>query len=505
MQKWLSSFCILVLISNLIGCSWLDNRTEDEVDEKTTINIMIRSYTSGGWNSNHPVIQELNKRLGMELNIEWVPTPIYEEKLNVAAASNKFPDVFFVTNDQFLRWRDRGVFMDVKPYISDYPNLFTYIPETAYQLYNPEDQYFGFPVYIPEVLESIVIRKDWLDTLGLEMPETVDEFYEVAKVFVNEDPNNSGNQDTIGFTLDINPMGNFGFGDTALFFMAGFGLVNGWGIDDNGKLFPMQIQTNEIKDFIGFLRKAYAEGVLDPDFLYNLDNDSYRMLQGNQLGIARLFHTVSIPALVRNSPEAELVQLSPLIGPNQERGIFARTGKHKIVINANIDLKKQEKILGMLDYMLSDEGHDLLSHGIEGIHYARISDDNYQSLEAAAKDAPSQLLFSFLRRNDPKYMILKTTDAEEAAALHSFTKNNEKYLVNNPAVGLVSKTEITIGTTINNRWMETMVNVIKGEEPMEAIEKAVEEWKSTGGKEIITEINEAYQQLNKTMAGTESK
>ena len=48
---------------------------------------------------------------------------------------------------------------------------------------NPEVKYYGFPYYLTEMRDSLAIRQDWLDKLGLKTPTTVDEFYEVAKAF----------------------------------------------------------------------------------------------------------------------------------------------------------------------------------------------------------------------------------------------------------------------------------------------------------------------------------
>ena len=41
------------------------------------------------------------------------------------------------------------------------------------------------------------INNDWLERLGLEMPTTTDEFYEVLLAFKNSDPNGNGDADEI--------------------------------------------------------------------------------------------------------------------------------------------------------------------------------------------------------------------------------------------------------------------------------------------------------------------
>lgn len=44
------------------------------------------------------------------------------------------------------------------------------------------------------------LRKDWLDNLNLEIPTTYDEYIDVLKAFVNDDPDGNGQNDTIGVT-----------------------------------------------------------------------------------------------------------------------------------------------------------------------------------------------------------------------------------------------------------------------------------------------------------------
>jgi putative aldouronate transport system substrate-binding protein len=502
MRKFLFFLSIVVfasIIAFLIKNQLEDRNAKADEKEKVKITMMIRSYVDGGWPSNHLVVKELNKRLNIDLNIVWVPTSNYEEKLDVAAASNQFPDVFFITHKRFKKWKESSLFLDVKPYLKDYPNLNTYIPDEAYQLHNSDKQYLGFPVYIPETLDSLVIRKDWLEKLGLEVPVTVEEFYEVAKAFAFEDPNRSGKNDTIGFTVEINPRGVFGFGDSAAFLMAGFGLVNGWQVDDKGTLVPMQTRTNELEKFIGFLRKAYEEGILDQEFPYTKDNDSVQKLQSSISGISVIAHQFMfiniLPPLLKQSLHAELVQVEPLIGPTGERGILGTAGGHKIVINANISPKKQQKILEVLDFMLSDEGTDLLKHGIEGIHYQELSENEYEIIDAGMEDKPFQLLATFIRRFDPMYMNLKWLKPEEVATITSYNAQNEKFIIKNAAVDLESSTADRIGERINKKWMDTMVNVIIGKEPMESVEAAVIEWRISGGDEIVKEMNESFQKV----------
>ncbi len=45
---------------------------------------------------------------------------------------------------------------------------------------------------------KIYLRQDWMDALGLDMPETTEELREVLRAFVNDDPNGNAKKDEIG-------------------------------------------------------------------------------------------------------------------------------------------------------------------------------------------------------------------------------------------------------------------------------------------------------------------
>ncbi|WP_054024404.1 extracellular solute-binding protein [Bacillus sp. FJAT-28004] len=499
------SLSAVMLTTLLTGCtggpatgkneSGKGNAAADDLSEKITINLMTRSYAGGGWPPNHLIIEELNKKLNIDLKIEWVPAANYQEKLNVMAASNNFPDVYYMLNTEYIKWQGKNIFMDVKPELSKYPNIVKYIPEQSLKHYNPKDKYFGIPFYYQEARDSLAIRKDWLDKLGLQVPQTIDEFYNVAKAFAFKDPDGNGKQDTVGFSMQINPGGSFGFGGGAQFLTSSFGLANRWKLEGD-KLVPFQTQSKELKDFIGFMRKAYAEGVLDKDFPILKSRDSLNKMEAGKSGIADVnpqqLYVETLPPLTKLEPKAELVQLQPPAGPTGLRGVPGTPTGVKIVINSKIEAKKQQRILKLMDYMLSDEGYDLVKHGIEGVHYKKISDDKYEQLEASVKDRQFLLLGWFFKRFDPMFLVYKWSDPKEVATIKSYFDNNEKLKVNNAASGLISQTEIKVGSKIDQKWMDTMVKVIVGHEPMESIDKAIAEWKVGGGDSIIKEMNDEY-------------
>jgi len=261
----------------------------------------------------------------------------------------------------------------------------------------------------------------------------------------------------------------------------------------------MQIQADELKAFTEFMNKAYKEDVLDKDFLSNKTKDSVAKLEAGKTGIAMVvtneFFTGTLPTLKKLTPDAELVQLLPPKGPTGLQVTQTLPMTNKIVINNKLNDAKKQRILELLDYLVSDEGYDLIKNGIEGVHYKKESDDKYQKLESFDTDRPQLLSTWFFRRFDPNIQIRKWNDQAYADNVNAIIDNNAKYRLKNPAQGLVSETSNKKGAGLQQKWMETMTKVIVGQLPSSAIDDAVAAWKRDGGDDIIKEINEQYQLL----------
>ncbi|MCS7460965.1 extracellular solute-binding protein [Paenibacillus doosanensis] len=302
MKKWIKSTAAMALTASLLagcgspgstaskaedGAQQASTGAADQFKEKLSLNLMSITYEGGGWPDKHPMIDYLNKKFNVDLKFQWVPSDSYTEKLGVLAASNSFPDAFFIDMNNFLKWRDKGVFLDVKPLLGNYPNLTKDIKPETFAIGNPSGKIYGVPVYTPETRDTLVIRKDWLDKLGLKYPTNTDELYNVAKAFAKNDPDGNGKEDTVGFSTSISGGTTFNNLDYLKF---AFGLANGWK-EVNGALVPWQVQNKELKDFLGYLRKAYAEGVLDKDFAVNKNNDPSVKAEANKLGIHQLVAT----------------------------------------------------------------------------------------------------------------------------------------------------------------------------------------------------------------------
>src|SRR5699024_7776392 len=66
------------------------------------------------------------------------------------------------------------------------------------------------------------INEEWLDNLGMDMPETTEEFYEYLKAVKEQDPNGNGKADEVpfgGVTIDgliVWLKGSYGIGNRGI-------------------------------------------------------------------------------------------------------------------------------------------------------------------------------------------------------------------------------------------------------------------------------------------------
>ncbi len=466
----------------------------DDGSELLTINLMTQAWNPG-WEKDHPVVKVLEEKLNIILNIEWSPAQEYKQKINTLAAANNLPDFYTIWNDDFIRYQADGAFLDIKPYLDQYPNLkATYSPEIL-AVDNPSDKYYGVPWYVNPTRDSIAIRKDWLDHLNLSLPETLDELYDVAKAFTLNDPDQNGKDDTVGFSFAVWPE-TVGF-ERLEFIEGAFGVANRWKEQD-GKLIPKQVQEEELKAFIGYMRKAYEDGIVDKDFPILKRNEPEEKFDSGKVGISTVnangIFTRSIPNLLKSDPNAEMVQLIP---PKGSTGLTAMTtftlADRKNVINGHIDEKKQQRILALMDYMTSEEGNILINHGIEDVHYKRISDDQFEQLKH--DDFAPFLLGGAFWKVEELMMVRKWDDPDQVAMIKSWLENNSEHAWFDAAGGLTSSTNKKIGADINTEFTSTLIEVIVGRKPMDAIDTAIATWKKNGGDDIIKEMNDEYQKL----------
>ncbi len=231
-----------------------------------------------------------------------------------------------------------------------------------------DDSYFG-SFTMPQ------IRKDWLDKLGMDMPQTMDDVYEALKAFQENDVNGNGEADEIA---------QFSLSSFSGSFAQLYGVGNGIAYVDyyTGKVSSAWYDEH-VKDFIEFMHKLYAEGLLIDEA-----DDSSKLAENK---VAMLFdwalETWQEPVIAVPDGDAApyfvgvhcqaVDGVEPLIA--RQRGIQKAGYDY-----AATDLADPEAVAIYLDYIASEEYAILSEYGIEG--YSFEYDENGELVQYSNSD-----------------------------------------------------------------------------------------------------------------------
>lgn len=336
------------------------------VDEKITLEVMGETNGSypDDWN-DLLLFKELEKKTNIHLDFRTVGNG-YDNQKNLAFASGDLPDFFYkgkISTSDELTYGGAGVLVDLVPYLSYMPNLNKAFEEVegVKQAITMDD---GKIVSLPEVnevprdrSEKMFINKEWLDKLGLEEPETADDWYNVLKAFKTQDPNGNGIADEVPLT--------FSNVDNLYHMFAYFGVIFHTYVED-GK-FMYSPADERAREGLKFFAKLYKEGLLDNQ-CFTQGDSKFSSKVGNETPIVGCFVGMGASGVTQDH-RSDYVVMTPLKTENGKRiwkgrdpfgkGPFAMTNKNKY----------PEATMRLIDYLYSEEGGILARLGVEGYTY----------------------------------------------------------------------------------------------------------------------------------------
>jgi putative aldouronate transport system substrate-binding protein len=330
-------------------------------------------------------------RIREELNIDltYVIVPTGEDgeaKINAVAAANDLPDLFQVVsaiNDNrgaLLRLVDLGLVApvdDLMPLMPERVKLH-YNDPLAIDLVTFNGQQYGLPEPPPiPRREGLVIRKDWLDKLSLDVPSTPEELLEVAIAFTEQDPDGNGQDDTYGLGGFIT--GAPGLGNRFDFIMGAYGVPGVWNFMDPAN-FGLNVRSPQYLEALAYFKSLVDAKVIDPDWpTLTRDDFRARWKQGSY-GImwedfAALTNESNYEPFDTNYPEGEWIPVASPQGPDGDAyyGVYTGRGQIFAVSQKAVDAGKGEAIARLLEWMATD-GYYLLGFGEEGVNF--IIDDS---------------------------------------------------------------------------------------------------------------------------------
>jgi putative aldouronate transport system substrate-binding protein len=351
--------------------------------------------------------------------------------------------------------------------------------------------------YVPLVqfegrIPSSLIRKDWLDRVGMGVPQTRDELVAVYRAFKSLDANGNGDPND---EIPVSGRQGMRWCDD-LFMMHGVSIYEGhpqwrWH-PDTGQLISEQV-SDEMRESIEFLRSLYREKLIDEVFVIQSAGDWTSKIKANKVG-----HYLHLPWVIEtfsdfmsDSPGAEWVfmPLPQVRGKPRQKIMFQRVGFPSFVITK--EAKHPEKIMEWYNWSQTEEGYLYQTLGIPGVDWIKEGGQ----IKVLNKTVPFYKYISTPSKYVPEAIRL-TPLGEMKIQIIDEAKKNVYYGPDN--LGMPSTVYegyedfMPENAKLYREWCSKMV---VGELDMRAWDDYVKKWQASGGEVVTKRATEWYKKM----------
>ena len=408
-------------------------------DGSLELTVMMPYYTLKEFNETE-FAKEMEKKTGIKVNYKaYNGYDSFVIKQTVLQSGNQ-PDIFLsqsmiFTLAEMEGYGKQGVVVDLSKYmdtwgtnikkkVSQYPasKNFTYLSDgKVYAL----PGVYGTGTDVEEY--QLMINKRWLDELGLSIPETTDDFYNVLKAFKTQDPNGDGKLTEEGFGIGIwtpqiwNPWGlNMSWYVT--------GTIDEKGNVESGPL------TNQFREGIRYWKRLWDEGLINKNLIGTTGATQKAQFQkcGVVAGadVTDLFSEsewddwVLIPWPKGNSGNYAAGVTQTNSGAKED-GVTT----HACLAFLFSSTKAPEAALRWLDYLYTDEGAMLWHYGPVGSTYTKVG-NNYKIMKGVEDKIAEVNCGSSTNLGGATNILPRNTAEMSARELFNFNRSKQAAAVN---------------------------------------------------------------------------
>ena len=349
---------------------------------------------------------------------------------------------------------------------------------------------------------GVCIRLDWLNTLGLEVPKSLDEFTEALRAFQENDMNGNGIKDEVAVL------------DTSTFSGAGinywFGMVSDYvGVNVTEGKVESPWYSPVAKDYFSYLNSLVNEGLLYAD---KIGSDTNTDQLQNENKVSALYYYpvgtyVESPMIAAGYEDAYYVGIEPFNAVEGVNAFYSEETPYLVYLKYAVTSAaagKEETMAKLFDVIYGEEMLNLIDWGIEGVNYEEVDgvrkrlNGDLSSAEQWEKgiiefDPICRFFFPTLRHNERTDEIERTRAAGwEAKA--DFELNTADYEYKTPndnsgyyALPTAEETQILAEytTDLETYSRELAANLTLGRASLDDWDTYMEELKNLGLDEVI--------------------
>ncbi len=434
-----------VLAGTLAGCGggggggFDMNETEADVTEIYMLAPGLDTYQRDGVDGNTPVYQALKEKLGFDIYaVGGVNSTNWLDRISFGIIDGDLPEIFRCPGpsnaSSYKEIIEEGYAIAFDEYVNEttkdiYPNLYRELQPFEYMKSNisyANGHIYFLPTYWGNE-KAMYVRTDWIDSLNnklasilvkegvisnasqmtttlyekhkYKVPDSLTEFYRLARAFTIHDPDNNGSKDTYGYATESNR--DY---DSWMYVACDTGWkqwmqdkdpLTGAVVDEGTYVHSNTSSGTKIATSI--FAKMWAEKLITPSSLNNNEGSKQNQFTDGQAGMmyqqVERYNYVgrAIAAHVSGATQAEkfqnaLTKFTVVMPPKGKNGTFGGHAPYGScylpgpAINAKMSQARIKKCLEFLEFYCSEEGQKLLTYGVEGINYEVKQDGSIENL-----------------------------------------------------------------------------------------------------------------------------
>lgn len=466
--------------------------------------------------AENEAFKQIQENLGVELEFITPAAGSEVEQFNIMMTSGEMPDIIFtgwsgfngLFTDGADAYIEEGLIYELSDLVDQYaPNYKKIITEVMPEVernsvYTDAGNMYQFGCISPYeeyAWNGLLIRDDFLEAVGMDSPETIEEYEAVLTAF----------KEQLGCEA---PLLMGAVDGTSGYLMSAWNLAPG--IYQENNVVKWGFNQPDFKEYLALMNRWYENGLLYVDFAVMDTETQQRLMTTGESGMI-----LGSPATV-NSWMTGIGTVSVGAYPTLEAGqrINFRMVNRRLatgfgaVITTNC--KNVEAAVKFLDYGYSEEGYMLYNYGIEGLTYNRTGNtltfDGFEYPEAE---------FTDVMKNNPEYPVMDaileyklhagpflrfehqsnpTLDAYTLSVLREITEGADPVL-NMPPVTYTSDENATINeimTQINTYANTSILEFIMGIRSLDEFDSYLAEIEEMGIQDVIDICQDALDRYN---------
>ena len=483
---------------------------------------------SGANNSNLPegdtyednaYTRYLRKMLNIQNDTVYMDTEErYSELVNILVKDQNLPDIMVVTDREILK---ELVENDL---VEDLTEVFEKCTspriKEMYESYGDallnSGKFNGRLMAVPETVidhgpNLLWLRKDWMEELGLEEPETLEDAFEIIDAFVQNRMGTEDGETPVGLACDTNLVGTTSSSYSVDPVFDSFGANPQRWISQDGEIVYGSL-TEETKEALDYLHKLYDRGILDRNFALRAPNNLRDLVVNGKCGaFFGLWWTPNNPLMESYEKNSEADWEPYYLQELADKNVYESFRDNKYVV-VRKGYEHPEIVMKIISVLFDYTRYEAEDAREVNEYFALNVDPTARPLviNVDYNEATYQVTENIEAALNGNYPEGNLTAIEQSyyQACSSYLSGNDytaedwaAYKSRISAVGLLVDKYYTsavrsylddaggeIPQSLRQFETSTFIQIIMGEKPVSYFETFVEQWYQQGGHELTQQI-----------------